>query len=185
VSNLRKFCRFVLTENVRIEKMGLPFSSEPRSPTAMRTVVRAYPYVRGSGLAMILLLTGCLGHNAIVFPWSQSQTPPGQPSHESKLEHVTTASFEDRVLKCDKPVLVDFYAEWCNPCKRLGPVLEDFAREQADVRVVKINVDENPELAKRYEVTAMPTLVSIRGGQVKSRSVGLVTKEKLKEMTTL
>ena len=110
-----------------------------------------------------------------VFPWSQTQ--------ESRLEHVSAATFDERVLKCEKPVLVDFYAEWCGPCQKLGPVLEDFAQEHPEIRVVKVNVDENPDLAGRYEVKAMPSLLVIRGGQVTSRSMGLVTKEKLTEMT--
>ena len=97
---------------------------------------------------------------------------PGRRRTESRLEHVSAATFEERVLKCEKPVLVDFYAEWCGPCKRLGPVLEDFAQEHPDIRVVKVNVDENPDLAGRYGVKAMPSLLVIRGGQVTSRSVG-------------
>ena len=123
-----------------------------------------------------LLLPGCLGHNALL-PWSQTE--------ESRLEHVSAATFEERVLKCEKPVVVDFYAEWCGPCKRLGPVLEDFAQEHPEIRVVKVNVDENSELAGRYEVKAMPSLLVIRDGQVTTRSLGVVTKEKLKEMTAL
>jgi len=122
-------------------------------------------------LLLAVLLAGCAGF----FPWSQAQ--------DSRLEHVTAATFEERVLKCDKPVLVDFYAEWCGPCKRLGPVLETFADEHPDVRVVKVNVDENADLAGFYGVKAMPTLLLIRGGKETSRNVGLITKEGLKEMT--
>jgi thioredoxin 1 len=134
-----------------------------------RTVFWAAPLVAA------LLLAGCVGRNAWVFPWSQ--TP------ESRLEHVTAANFEERVLKSEKPVLVDFYAEWCGPCKKLGPVLEDFAQEHPDIRVVQVNVDENSDLVGRYGVKAMPTLLVIRGGQVTSQSTGLVPKEKLAEMT--
>jgi len=131
-------------------------------------------YWLGAGaIAALLLLAGCVGCNGLVFPWSQ--TP-------DSLEHVTAASFEERVLKCDKPVLVDFYAEWCNPCKRLTPLLEEFAGEHPEVRVVKVNVDENEELVKRFGVTSMPTLLVLRGGQVTSRSMGLVPKEKLVEI---
>ena len=75
-------------------------------------------------------------------------------------------------MKCEKPVLVDFYAEWCGPCKKLGPVLEDFAQEHPEIRVVKVNVDENPDLVRRYEVKGMPSLLVIRGGQVTSRRSG-------------
>ena len=121
-----------------------------------------------------LLLAGC--RNAQFFPMSQTQ--------ESRLEHVSTATFEERVLKCEQPVLVDFYAEWCGPCKRLAPVLEDFAQEHPEIRVVKVNVDENPDLARRYEVSHIPALLVIRGGEVTSPKVeGLVTKDKLAGMT--
>jgi thioredoxin 1 len=122
---------------------------------------------------VLALLAGC--RNAQLFPGSQTQ--------ESRLEHVTAATFDERVLKCEKPVLVDFYAEWCGPCKKLGPLLDDFADEHPELRVVKVNVDENSDLARRYEVNGIPCLLLIRGGEVASRSVGLVTKQNLAEMT--
>ncbi len=128
-------------------------------------------------LAM-LLLAGCMGQKAIVWPWSQTEKSP-----ESRLEHVSSATFGERVLKCEKPVLVDFYAEWCGPCKQLGPVLEDFALAHPEVRVVKVDVDENRDLVARYQVQKMPTLLVIRGGQVTSRNVGVFTKEYLAELT--
>ena len=129
---------------------------------------------------LLTLLAGCMGRNAQVWPW----TPTPKPS-DSRLEHVSNATFNERVLKCEKPVLVDFYAEWCGPCQKLGPALEEFALAHPEVRVVKVNVDENPDLAKRYEVRAMPTLLTVRSGQVTDRSLGVVTKEKLAEMTSL
>lgn len=136
-----------------------------------RTVFCAAPFVLAS------LLAGCMGHNGLVFPWSQTQE-----AGESPLEHVSAANFAERVLKCDKPVLVDFYAEWCGPCKKLGPVLDDFAKEHPEVRVVKVNVDENKDLAGRYDVRAMPSLLAIRDGKVLTRTIGVVTKEKMLEM---
>ncbi len=126
-------------------------------------------------LVAVLLLAGCMGHNAALFPWSESP--------ESRLEQVTAANFDERVLRSDKPVLVDFYAEWCGPCKRLGPMLEEFAQEHPDVRVVQVNVDKSSDLVGRYGVKAMPTLLVFRGGQLTSQNTGLVPKEKLAEMT--
>jgi thioredoxin 1 len=131
--------------------------------------------VLAAALLLMIVLVGCLGRNGLFAPWSQTQ--------DSRLEHVSAATFEERVLKCEKPVLVDFYAEWCGPCKQLGPILEDFAQEHPDVRVVKVNVDENSDLVGCYKVKAMPTLLVIRGGKVTSRSTGLVTKANLQEMT--
>ena len=141
----------------------------------MKTAARSCQTALSVAPLLLALLSGCVGHNASMFPWSQ--TP------ESRLEHVTTATFEERVLKCDKLVLVDFYAEWCGPCKKLGPILDDFAQDNAGIRVVKVNVDENSELVNRYGVKAMPTLLVFQGGKVTSQSTGLVTKEKLAEMT--
>jgi thioredoxin 1 len=123
-------------------------------------------------LLLALLLFGC--RNAQFFP--------GTPAQPSRLEHVTAATFEDRVLKCDKPVLVDFYAEWCGPCKKLEPLLEDFSDDHAEIRVVQVNVDENADLARRYRVEAMPTLLVIRDGQEASRSVGLIPKQNLAQL---
>jgi thioredoxin 1 len=128
----------------------------------------------GAGLIAMLVLAGCVGHNGLGLPWSQTQ--------DSRLEHVTAATFDQRVLKCDKPVLVDFYAEWCGPCKRLSPLVEEYAEEHPEVRVVKVNVDDCQELVKGYQVTGMPTLLVVRGGQVTARSTGLVPKAKLAEL---
>ena len=147
----------------------------------MRTAMRSCRKLFWTApLVLALLLAGCVGRNALVLPWSQTQKPS-----DSRLEHVSTATFEERVLKCEKTVLVDFYAEWCGPCKKLGPVLEDFATEHPDIRVVKVNVDENPDLARRYQVRGMPTLLVIQGGRVRTQSIGLVTKAEVQKMTSL
>jgi thioredoxin 1 len=129
-------------------------------------------------LLLASLLTGCMGHSGLVFPWMQTQE-----AETSRLEHVTLATFEDRVMDCKQTVLVDFYAEWCGPCKKLGPVLEDFAKEHPEVRVVKVNVDANRALADRYQVQSMPTLLVIRDKQVVTRSVGAIPKEQMAAMT--
>ena len=95
---------------------------------------------------------------------------------------VSNESFENEVLKSDKTVLVDFYADWCGPCKMLSPIIEEFSNENNDVKFVKINVDENQELAIQYEVMSIPTLVVIKEGKQINKSVGLINKETLENL---
>ena len=93
---------------------------------------------------------------------------------------VTDASFASDVLKSDKPVLVDFWAEWCGPCKMIGPSLEEISSELAGkVKVAKLNIDENPELAAQFGVRSIPTLMIFKGGQVASMKVGALPKTAL------
>ncbi len=90
---------------------------------------------------------------------------------------VTEANFEDEVLKSDKMVLIDFYADWCGPCKAMTPTLEKFAEENAaTVKVVKINVDDNPQLAAGFNVKSIPLLVTIKDGQAIFGSAGSLPK---------
>lgn len=95
---------------------------------------------------------------------------------------VTDEEFEAKVLKADGPVLVDFWAPWCGPCKQLGPILEGISDEMADkITIVKMNIDENPEAPGRYGVRSIPTMLLFKGGDVASMKVGNAPKAALTE----
>jgi len=95
---------------------------------------------------------------------------------------VTDATFENDVIKSDKPVVVDFWAEWCGPCKMIGPSLEELAEEfGSDVKIVKINIDDNPSTPSKYGVRGIPTLMVFKGGQVAATQVGANPKGKIAE----
>jgi thioredoxin 1 len=96
---------------------------------------------------------------------------------------VTDSSFEEEVLKCDLPVLVDFWAPWCGPCRAMGPVVEELANEYAgQVKVVKMNVDDNPASPSKYGIRAIPTLILFKNGEVVEQTTGAVAKSSIKEM---
>ena len=93
---------------------------------------------------------------------------------------LSTENFEKEVLKSEKPVLVDFYADWCGPCNAMAPVIEELAKElEGKVKVGKINVDENPDIAVEYTVMSIPTLIVFKNGKEEKRLVGLRNKEEL------
>lgn len=96
--------------------------------------------------------------------------------------NVTTENFEQEVLKSDKPVLIDFWASWCGPCKMFAPIIDQVAEELEDVKVCKINVDEEPEIARKYGIMSIPTLVVIKSGEVAKTSVGLISKTEILEL---
>ena len=99
-----------------------------------------------------------------------------------EIMKVTSANFEEEVLNSDKTVLIDFYADWCGPCKAYSPIVEAVASENEDIKVVKINVDKAQDLAIQYQVMSIPTTVVIKEGKEVNRAVGMVSKSDLLEM---
>lgn len=95
---------------------------------------------------------------------------------------VTKKNFEEEVLKSDRPVLIDFNADWCGPCQMLKPTVEEIAEEQDAVKIASINVDDEPELAMQYGVSSIPCLVLVKNGEEANRSVGFVPKEALLQL---
>ena len=94
--------------------------------------------------------------------------------------HLNEATFDQAVSDSDVPILVDFWAPWCGPCRMIAPVLEEIAEEQADaVRIVKVDVDNNPELSNRFRIRNIPTLLFFKGGELKDHVVGLASKADL------
>ena len=100
----------------------------------------------------------------------------------SAFPDVSEATFSSDVLSSDKPVLVDFWAPWCGPCKMLAPVVEKVASAHAGVKFVKINTDDNPSLAGQYQVAGIPCLILFKGGQAVDRIVGFVPEQKITSM---
>lgn len=95
--------------------------------------------------------------------------------------HVGMNEFEQEVLKSDKPVLVDFWASWCGPCQMVGPLVEQLAEEVDTVKFVKVNVDENPELAREYKVVSIPMFVLFKNGDVEKKQIGALPKNEIKK----
>jgi len=98
---------------------------------------------------------------------------------------ITNNNFESEVLKSDKPVLLDFWAAWCGPCRMVSPIVDEIAEEEASIKVGKVNVDENPELAQKFGVMSIPTLVVIKDGKVAQRAVGARPKNQIKDLLGL
>ncbi len=98
------------------------------------------------------------------------------------ITNITKENFEAEVLKSDKPVLVDFWATWCGPCKMIGPVIEEIAKEHPEIKVCKINVDEEGELSIKHGVMSIPTLMIFKNGEIAQTAIGYRPKEEIEEL---
>lgn len=98
------------------------------------------------------------------------------------LKHVSVEDFEDEVLKSDVKVLVDFYADWCGPCKMMAPVLEEIAENNNGFKIVKLNVDENMSISEKYNIMSIPALFVFDKGEVVNKSVGLISKNEVLDL---
>ena len=98
------------------------------------------------------------------------------------LKHVSVEDFEDEVLKSDVKVLVDFYADWCGPCKMVSPLVDELSEESDAYKVGKVNVDESPELAAKYGVMSIPTLIVLKDGKVAQQAIGARGKDAIRKM---
>lgn len=96
--------------------------------------------------------------------------------------HITKENFQEEVLRSDRPVLLDFWAPWCGPCRMVSPVVDTIAAERADIKVGKVNVDEEPELAGQFQVMSIPTLVVMKDGAVVNQAVGARPKSAILAM---
>jgi len=133
-------------------------------------------------ILIIAFIGGLILVNTIINKENEKLISPQKENKEEyKMEvvKVTNKNFDEEVLRSEKKVLVDFYADWCGPCKMLSPIIEEIANENTDIKVVKINVDEAQDIAAKYNVMSIPTLVVIKNGEEVNKSVGFISKEQV------
>lgn len=98
------------------------------------------------------------------------------------VTHITSQNFQSEVMQSSVPVLIDFWATWCAPCRMIGPIIEDVAEARPDVKVCKVNVDEEPMLAEMFQVVSIPLLVVVKDGKITNKALGLMPMESILEL---
>ena len=99
-----------------------------------------------------------------------------------KVLHINKDNFHNEVLNSEKPVLLDFFASWCGPCRMVGPILDEIAEEREDIKVCKVDIDEQPELASRFRIMSVPTLMVLKNGNIMDQSIGAKPKHQILAM---
>ena len=135
-----------------------------------------------SFIGILLLLNGVLQNENDKISNLENKVSDNIKEEKSMVITVNSENFETEVLKSEKTVLIDFYADWCGPCKMLSPIVEEYANENEDIKVVKINVDEEQDLAVEYGVMSIPTLIVIKNRQEANRAVGLISKDEINNL---
>lgn len=136
-------------------------------------------------ITFVVIGVFCIANNILMKDNIENQykNVSGDSTNENvEIMHVTSSDFEDEVLNCDKTVIIDFYADWCGPCKVLSPIVEEFANENPSIKVVKINIDEEEKIAEDYNIMYIPTLVFIKEGKEADRTVGVVGKSDISKI---
>ena len=132
-----------------------------------------------SMLLAVLLLAGTTGLVGCSAPFNADGNGESSPSDRDNIVHLTAENFEAEVLHTEKTVLLDFYADWCGPCQRLDPILEEIAAERPDIIIGKIDVDEETALANTYGIESMPTLIVMKNGNIVKKVIGYRPKAEL------
>lgn len=136
-------------------------------------------------ITFVVIGVFCIANNILMKDNIENQykNVSGDSTNENvEIMHVTSSDFEDEVLNCDKTVIIDFYADWCGPCKVLSPIVEEFANENPSIKVVKINIDEEEKIAEDYNIMYIPTLVFIKEGKEADRTVGVVGRSDISKI---
>jgi thioredoxin 1 len=118
-------------------------------------------------------------------PITLGEKPMSATQEGQTVQHADDTTFHNLVLESELPVLVDFYADWCGPCQRLAPVLEELAAENPSVRIVKVNVDHSPGLAAKYRIDSIPSVKVFKKGRIAEELVGLANKSQLRALLSL